>query len=125
MFNYNPAQQPLQSQNQGFNTYMVQQTQTAQMAQIIVLYTPTAKDFSSVTIQPNRQALIIAQNEPFMAHKVADGMGMVRTSLYKLIPIAEKDMEDPKPEYITKVEFAQLQNVVQEIVKRMQGEAKE
>lgn len=32
----------------------------------------TAKEFDSVTIQPGRQALIMAQNDPYLAFKSAD-----------------------------------------------------
>ena len=47
----------------------------------------TAKEFDNVTIQPGRQALIMAQNDPYIAFKSADAMGMVTTSLYRLEPV--------------------------------------
>lgn len=82
----------------------------------VVLYAPTAKDFQGIAVQPGRQALIIAQNEPYMAHKVADGMGMVQTTLYRIEQVTETDINSPAQEYATKGELAQLQQIVQQIV---------
>lgn len=82
----------------------------------VVLYAPTAKDFQGIAVQPGRQALIIAQNEPYMAHKVADGMGMVQTTLYRIEQVTETDINAPAQEYATKGELAQLQQIVQQIV---------
>ena len=84
-----------------------------------VLYASTARDFANVTIQPGRQALIIAQNEPFMAFKSADMMGMVQTSMYRIEPVSEDELNAPAPEYATKSELAQLQQIVQQIADSM------
>lgn len=53
------------------------------------LQVATAKEFDSVTIQPGRQALIMAQNDPYIAFKSADNMGMVTTTLYRLEPVTD------------------------------------
>lgn len=76
----------------------------------------TAKEFDSVTIQPGRQALIMAQNDPYIAFKSADAMGMVTTSLYRLEPVTAEQMNGPAVEYATKGELAQLQGVVQQLI---------
>ena len=76
----------------------------------------TAKEFDNVTIQPGRQALIMAQNDPFIAFKSADAMGMVTTSLYRLEPVTAEQMNGPSVEYATKGELAQLQDVVQKLI---------
>lgn len=76
----------------------------------------TAKEFDSVTIQPGRQALIMAQNDPYIAFKSADAMGMVTTSLYRLEPVTAEQINGPAPEYATKNELAQLQGVVQQLI---------
>lgn len=62
---------------------MPQQPQPMQPPQSgpVVLQVGSAKEFDTVTLQPGRQALIMAQNEPFLAFKAADQMGMVTTSL--------------------------------------------
>lgn len=67
----------------------------------------TAKEFDSVTIQPGRQALIMAQNDPYIAFKSADNMGMVTTSLYKLEPVTAEQINGPAQEYVTRQEFQQ------------------
>ena len=81
-----------------------------------VLPVASVKDFDSVTIQPGRRALIMAQNEPYIAFKTADAMGMVQTSLYKIEPVTADQMAQPSTEYATKSELSQLQQVVQQII---------
>lgn len=51
-----------------------------------------------------------------MAFKAADMMGQVQTSLYHIDSITEEQMNGPQPEYATKSELVQLQQVVQQIV---------
>lgn len=79
----------------------------------------TVKEFDSVTIQPGRQALIMAQNDPYIAFKSADAMGMVTTSLYRLEPVTAEQINGPAVEYATKGELAQLQGVVQQLIDGM------
>ena len=80
------------------------------------LQVASTKDFDSVTIQPGRQALIMAQNDPYLAFKSADAMGMVTTSLYRLEPVTQEQINGPAVEYATKGELAQLQQVVQQLI---------
>ena len=80
------------------------------------LQVATAKEFDSVTIQPGRQALIMAQNDPYLAFKSADNMGMVTTTLYRLEPVTAEQINGPAVEYATKNELAQLQGVVQQLI---------
>lgn len=106
---------------QGMNTPYQPQTpvQPAQNEATYVLPVASVKDFDSVTIQPGRRALIMAQNEPYIAFKSADAMGMVTTSLYRIEPVTADQIAEPKQEYATKSELNQLQGVVQQIVDRM------
>lgn len=76
----------------------------------------SAKEFDNVTIQPGRQALIMAQNDPYIAFKSADAMGMVTTSLYRLEPVTAEQINGPAVEYATKGELAQFQSVVQQLI---------
>lgn len=76
----------------------------------------TAKEFDSVTIQPGRQALIMAQNDPYIAFKSADNIGKVTTNLYRLEPVTAEEMNGPAVEYATKTELAQLQSIVQQLI---------
>lgn len=76
----------------------------------------TAKEFDNVTIQPGRQALIMAQNEPYIAFKSADAMGMVTTSLYRLEPVTADQINGHAPEYVTRSEFQQtIQQIIDSI----------
>lgn len=72
------------------------------------LQVPSAKDFSSVTVQPGKQVLIMAQNEPFLAFKNADMMGMVQTSIYRIEPVSEDQLTPTSPKYVTRKEFEQF-----------------
>lgn len=76
----------------------------------------TAKEFDNVTIQPGRQALIMAQNDPYIAFKSADAMGMVTTSLYRLEPVTADQINGPAPEYVTRSEF---QQTIQQLIDSM------
>lgn len=126
MFNpYSPyvPQIPQQAQYQPSQPFFpagVPQPVQSQNKAPAVLYAPTAKDFGSVSLQPGTQALIIAQNEPFMAFKAADNMGMVQTTIYRIEQVTEQDIAAPAPEYATKGELAQLQQVVQQIIDGLQ-----
>ena len=119
-----PPQMPSNPQfNQiGYNY----QPQPAQMQQnspqsemTYVLPVASVKEFDTVTIQPGRRALLMAQNEPYIAFKAADTMGMVRTSLYKIEPVTAEQMGSPSEQYATKTELSQLQQVVQQIVESL------
>ena len=97
---------------------------SAPMASPAFLQVGTAKEFDNVTIQPGRQALIMAQNDPYIAFKSADAMGMVTTSLYRLEPVTADQINGPAVEYATKGELAQLQGVVQQLVENMSKPAR-
>ena len=87
---------------------------------------PSAKDFDSVTIQPGRQALIMAQNDPFIAFKTADAMGKVTTKLYRLEPVSADQINGPSPEYVTRQEFQQtIQTLIDGINKPGAGNGRQ
>ena len=81
----------------------------------------TVKEFDNVTIQPGRQALIMAQNDPYIAFKSADAMGMVTTSLYRLEPVTADQINGPAPEYVTRSEF---QQTIQQLIDSMSKPAR-
>lgn len=89
---------------------------SAPMASPVFLQVGTAKEFDNVTIQPGRQALIMAQNDPYIAFKSADAMGMVTTSLYRLEPVTADQINGPAPEYVTRSEF---QQTIQQLIDSM------
>ena len=86
----------------------------------------TAKEFDNVTIQPGRQALIMAQNDPYIAFKSADNMGMVTTNLYRLEPVTAEQINGPATEYVTRQEFQQtIQQLIDSLTpKQVEGETK-
>lgn len=94
----------------------VSQPSQAQNDGPVVLYAPTAKEFANVSVQPGRQALVISQNDPYIAFKSADAMGMVNTTLYRLEAVTPDQINGPAVEYATKNELAQLQSVVQQLI---------
>lgn len=110
------AQNPYSGQMTSMPSQNNPYTQQTQPNTPMVIYVPSSKDFTSVSVQPGKQALLIAQNEPYMAFKTADMMGQVQTSLYHIDSITEEQMNGPQPEYATKSELVQLQQVVQQIV---------
>ena len=116
-----PPQMPSNPQfNQMGYNFMPQPQQIQQNASqsdaTYVLPVASVKEFDTVTIQPGRRALLMAQNEPYIAFKAADAMGMVQTSLYKIEPVTADQMAQPSTEYATKTELNQLQQVVQQIL---------
>lgn len=118
MFGQYPFMAPQMGQNNPFLPQVSQPTQT-QNDGPVVLYAPTAKEFANVSVQPGRQALVISQNDPYIAFKSADAMGMVNTTLYRLEAVTPDQINGPAVEYATKGELAQLQNVVQQLVENM------
>lgn len=84
-----------------------------------VLYAPSAKEFGNVSVQPGRQALVISQNDPFIAFKSANQMGMVQTTIYRLEPVTAEQIDGPAVEYATKTELARVEGVVQQLIDAM------
>lgn len=114
---FNPYMQgPFSGFSNAMGMQAVSQPAQPQNNATAVLYAPTAKEFSNVTVQPGRQALVISQNDPYIAFKSADAMGMVSTTLYKLEPVTAEQINSPSPEFATKDELAQVQQMVQQLI---------
>lgn len=94
----------------------------ANTAMPVFLQVANAKDFDTVTIQPGRQALIMAQNEPYIAFKSADAMGIVNTTLYHIEPVASEQIGNNSQEYVTKEEF---QRTIQQIMEGISKTSKQ
>ena len=95
------------------------QSLTPPAASPAFLQVGTVKEFDSVTIQPGRQVLIMAQNDPYIAFKCADAMGMVTTNLYRLEPVTSEQINGPSVEYATKEELSKLQIVVHDLIENI------
>ena len=63
----------------------------------------------------------MVQNDPVIAMRTADQIGLVQTIFYKIEQFNPEDSEPKKEEYATKSEFMQLQGIVQEIVNGLTG----
>lgn len=100
------------------NPFLPQVSQPAQPQNDgpVVMYAPSAKEFANVSVQPGRQALVISQNDPYIAFKSADAMGMVNTTMYRLEAVTADQINGTQVEYATKGELAQLQQVVQQLI---------
>ena len=127
----------------GFNPYAAQISQPSAFSQPAIplstqpslappaaspafLQVGTAKEFDNVTIQPGRQALIMAQNDPYIAFKSADNMGMVTTNLYKLEPVTSDQINSLTTEYVTRQEFQQtIQQLIENITPKKTTAKKE
>lgn len=121
MMSQNPYTGAQMSMNQQSMNYATQIQNNAPA----VLYAPTAKDFASVSLQPGKQALIIAQNEPFLAFKNADNMGMVTTTIYRIEPVNEADLSTPQPDYVTRQEFQAFINSLRQPTQQDKARKKE
>lgn len=118
---YNPYSQPFQAAQGQFNQFpMSQPTQQLQAQQSgpAVLSVATIKQVEQVPVQPGRQVLVMVQNDPVIAMRTADQMGLVQTDYYH-IQRFDPEQAAPAQEYATKTELAQLQAIVQQIVDGM------
>lgn len=82
---------PNSSYQQNYTQYQQNNFTQNQQPQTMLLHVPTSKDFDSVAIQPGKSALILAQNEPYMVLKSADGMGAISSTYYKYEAVDGKD----------------------------------
>lgn len=116
---YNPYMQQMGMQPQ-YNPMQMQQPAQIQQNNIpAFLQVGTAKDFETVIIHPGKQALIMAQNDPYIALKSSDAM-----SIYRLEPVTPDQIKGTPPEYVTRGEF---QSTIQQLVdglKQPQKQAK-
>ena len=122
---YNPYSQPFQPAQAPFTPFQVSQpTQQLQAQQSgpAVLSVATIKQVEQVPVQPGRQVLVMVQNDPVIAMRTADQMGLVQTDYYH-IQRFDPEQAAPSQEYATKTELAQLQAVVQQIVDGMSNKS--
>lgn len=92
MFNMYDYNNPYIQQMQQF-PQMQQMTQIPQMQQkpqntasagVDILYVPDLRSVDNVQILPMQKKLIMVQNEPVIAMRVSDSMGLVTTDYYRL-----------------------------------------
>lgn len=98
----------------------IQNTQNRQPGTDVVTI-QSIKQVEQVPVPPGRQVLVMVQNDPVIAMRTADQIGLVQTIFYKIEQFNPEDSEPKKEEYATKSEFMQLQGIVQEIVNGLTG----
>lgn len=123
MYNQPFAQQNFQPQPPMQYQIGTQNMQNAQNRQpgTDVVTIQSIKQVEQVPVPPGRQVLVMVQNDPVIAMRTADQIGLVQTIFYKIEQFNPEDSETKKEEYATKSEFMQLQGIVQEIVNGLTG----
>lgn len=126
---YNPFQmnQPFMTPQfapAGTNTMPMQQQQPAPQTMQSGpdwVQVPNIKQVEQISVTPGGRAWIMVQNEPVIALRVADQMGLVSTTYYKKYEPGEQG-----DDYITRNEFDKfvknVQNVLQNLGAVKEGE---
>lgn len=85
---------------------MQQMGQTMQTAQSgpVVLYVPNLAQVKEVDMRGIQKAFVVVQNEPVVAMRTADNMGLTSTEYFRLTKF-NPDAETPAPDYVTRREF--------------------
>ena len=60
------------------------------------------KQVEQITVQPGTRTIVLVQNEPILAMRAADQMGLVQTDYYRL---EKMDASGSESEYVTRAEF--------------------
>lgn|GEM_PF-2165776 len=98
-------QQPQGVQQQNFTQ---QQAQPQQQAPA-VLYVPSVAHVKELDMRGLNKALVIVQNEPVIAMREANGMGLTSTEYYQLTKFDPEAVQAaPATDYVTRQEFDQF-----------------
>lgn len=83
-----------------------QQPQAPQSATPAVLQVSTIKQVEQAPVQPGGKALVLVANEPVIAMRTADNMGITSTDYYHIERFNPESVEQaPSVEYVTREEF--------------------
>lgn len=98
--NYPQFQQSYQPQSM---LAQLQQAQQPQQPLFSVAQVPTVESVDQIQLQPNERKIVLVQNQPVLAMRSADGMGLVNTRYFQLLDY------DPHAQQATgQAEFAPL-----------------
>ena len=106
-FNQYPSPTPLFQQ--------VQQQAQPQQPLFTVAQVPTAESVDQIQLQPNERKIILVQNQPVLAMRSADAMGLVNTRYFQLV-----DYDPHAQQSGTQAEYAPL-GVVQDMQGQIQA----
>lgn len=121
---FNPYQFNNQTQMQQMNNMSVNNQQPATaMSDMSISYVQTTQQVEQVQVQPNQRRLILVQNEPVVAMRVADGMGLTTTEYYKLTKFnpAATEAQQEERHYVTE---EQLENRIKALLDDLKGSVK-
>lgn len=79
----------------------------------MLIFVANVKDIDGVTVQPGQRIFAMAQNEPVLACREANAMGVVQTTYCRLEPY-EPTAPKQSTDYVTRAEF-------EEFARRIQG----
>ena len=74
-----------------------------------VVQVPTIKQIEQVPVQYNSKVLVLVSNDPVIAMRTADSMGITSTDYYR-IERFDPEATPNAPEYVTRAEFMQFVN---------------
>ena len=100
--NFNPY--AAQNFGQNANGYGQQIQQTQQAGGLDIVTVQTVQQVEQVQINPCQRRLVMVQNEPVVAMRSADSMGLASTEYYQLVKFNPSDTRQRTAEndYITK-----------------------
>lgn len=75
-----------------------------------VIQVATIKQVEQAPVQPGGKALVLVANEPVIAMRSADNMGITSTDYYRLERFDPEAQVVPAAEYVTRAEFQQFVN---------------
>jgi hypothetical protein len=120
MYGYNPYGYPQFGAQMALNGFvpsgMNNYTQTGGVSQnspqggMEVVPVQTIQQVEQVGVQPGQRKLVLVQNEPVIAARSADNMGLTTTEFYRLEKYDPHAVQAPAPEaeYVTRREFEEF-----------------
>lgn len=104
MYNYNPYYPQFGQQNSIYPQNQFIQSQQNPGMEVVPV--PTIQQVEQVGLQPGQRKMVMVQNEPVIAARYADNMGLVTTEYYRLEKFIPGDPVAPQTgDYVTRQEF--------------------
>lgn len=107
-YGYPPPSFPTGFQN-SFSGQVIPQTPATQNGVQDLVSVQTIEQVEQVQVQPGQRRIVMVQNDPVIAARVADNMGLVSTQYYQLTPYDPHAVASlsPTQNYITEEQFDQ------------------
>ena len=114
MYNYNPYYQQFGQQNSFYpqNQFLQNQQNTG----MEVVPVPSIQQVEQVQVQPGQRKMVLVQNEPVIASRSADNMGLVTTDYYRLEKFVPGASVAPQAgDFVTRQEFNDFVNSLRQV----------